>query len=525
MEWDNKPSDLTLARAKQSIKKERTFLSGDDSDVSYSERLILTRNGEKTIYDAAAPCNRCGICAAVCPSYKATKKENMSPRGRCQLTRLLKEYRISSPEKALNEAIGSCLLCGACENICHASIPIPEIVMELRRHYLKRRTNLITRLGLRLLLDHPKIYSFWIKTCLILLNLRLSWLAKILGMPYLLAMSRERFDEMGFVPPVRSGLDILRPQYQNPPKHSVKWVYFASCATNYLMPQAAVDAVELIDRHEGEGMLAGNICCGFMSYRLGNLDQAREFAKRNIRIFEELRKKHGNKFVVITECSSCASFLKNYEQLFIQDRLEEDIIAESAETVHIVENREGKDSNAVNPSTQENPYSVNEDVSNKKDPENWRARAREFSDAVKDLSEILNVQDFAKIGKCAEEEGQTICFQQPCSISESLKKGRQVENLLEHLSGICFKEFEGNAECCGGDRGNSVVPEKVRHYSEYRKTKALASVQAEIVLSTDPCCIMAMRSCLKKWYPSAQAMHLCSYINRIEKKYRKGRTD
>lgn len=518
---DGAPSDLTLARARQSVKTEGIHPSYDGSsqDTEISERIFITKNGERTIYEAAVPCNRCGACAAVCPSYRTEIKENFSPRGRCQLTRLLKEYRIKKPEEALNEAISSCLLCGACENLCHASIPVPEIMLELRRRYLKQKPGLIRKLALRLKLNHSKIYSFWLKTAFIMLKLRLKWFAKIIGIAPLTGRTQSEFEEMDFNPPLKFASDILK-DYAKPPKHTVKWVYFSSCETNYLMPSAAQATVELLSKHFGEGMMAGNLCCGFMSYRYGNLEEAKNFAKKNIEIFENLRKLHGDKFIVVTDCSSCAAFLKNYEQLFIKEKKEEDFLSENCETVNLISGGEEYDNEeyAV-PVPEKEENDIKNDAA--ENGQEWRKRARDFAEAVRDISELLKPNDFSKISRCAEEDGKNVCYQPACSAIYAQKINAQPVELLTHLCGKSLKDFKDSSMCCGGNRGNIAVPLKITASAEKNKIMSLANAQAEIIVSTDPCCINAINAKAKKWYPSAKACHFSVYVNDLEKRHRK----
>ena len=518
---DNAPSDLTLARAKQSIKKEGDNLFHENAENDYSERILLTSKGEKTVYDAVSPCNRCGACAAVCPSYKAKMKENLSPRGRCQLTRLLKEYRIKQPDEALKEAISSCFLCGACENLCHAEIPVREIVLDLRRHYLKQNPGFLRKIALRLKLNHIRLYEFWLRTAFLMLKLRLPWFAKILGVHSLIGRTPEELRNLVFEPPLKFGTDLLK-NYKNPPKHNVKWVYFSSCETNYVMPKVASATVELLERHEGEGMLAGNVCCGFLSYRMGNIEEAKAFAKRNIEIFEQLRKDHNEKFIIVTDCSSCAAFLKNYERLFIKDKLQEEVLLENAETVQVIKSGKEEEDEYFEIGQNESEYKntpdenqKGEDIAN--DETRWRERARAFSAAVRDISEIFSPSDFSKIEKCDEEEGKTVCYQHSCSAIYSQKISSQPLQLIRHIAGKCLKDFSGSAECCGGTKGNLPVPQDIKDSSIKRKIRSIADAQANIVISTDPCCIHAIQSGLKKWYPQANACHLSVYINEAEK--------
>ena len=68
-------------------------------------------------------CARCGKCLPFCPSFRATLKETLSPRGRVALIQrgLLEPYPFST-----------CLLCGACEEVCPNHLPLLEFFIKAR---------------------------------------------------------------------------------------------------------------------------------------------------------------------------------------------------------------------------------------------------------------------------------------------------------------------------------------------------------------------------------------------------------
>ena len=104
----NSETDIEIVKARRELKS-----ASGEADYVYSklydenQRILLTELGERTVYDAASQCNRCGKCLEICPSYAASRRESMSPRGRNQLVRLLIEDKLSDPE-SLREALDTC---------------------------------------------------------------------------------------------------------------------------------------------------------------------------------------------------------------------------------------------------------------------------------------------------------------------------------------------------------------------------------------------------------------------------------
>lgn len=68
-------------------------------------------------------CARCGFCTFVCPAYLDTLWDSQSPRGKLfQLRNLIKKKETIPKDFAAR--IFKCSLCGACEEICQANIPL-----------------------------------------------------------------------------------------------------------------------------------------------------------------------------------------------------------------------------------------------------------------------------------------------------------------------------------------------------------------------------------------------------------------
>ncbi len=85
----------------------------------------------KLSYDEVAKCNKCGFCLPNCPVYLVEGKESSAPRGRNAITRAVIEERLEwSPE--IEQAIFSCLGCGACTAACFPKVQTKELVFRDR---------------------------------------------------------------------------------------------------------------------------------------------------------------------------------------------------------------------------------------------------------------------------------------------------------------------------------------------------------------------------------------------------------
>ncbi|MDE2313771.1 MAG: (Fe-S)-binding protein [Elusimicrobia bacterium] len=271
---------------------------------------LQTDLGERSTYDAASQCSRCGYCEQSCPTYVATAREPLSPRGRNQIVRLMLEGRVPDKE-SVKEALSTCLLCGACSTACYARVPTADIVLEGRR-MLESEAPLIARILGRLAIRRPRLLAVLLKIGYAFKRAGISRL----GRPFLraaglgaLAEADASMDEA----PREFLSDALgrRPAPENP-----AWFYFAACGPNYVLPRVGLATWAVLENRLGPGRFLNNACCGLLSYNYGTMADARDAAIRAIGRWEAL----GNKDApVVADCSSCADFLKRYPRLFLDD--------------------------------------------------------------------------------------------------------------------------------------------------------------------------------------------------------------
>jgi glycolate oxidase iron-sulfur subunit len=275
-----------------------------------AERLerLLTDLGERSDYDAASQCSRCGYCEQSCPTYVATGREALSPRGRNQLVRLLIEGKLEDPSSA-KEALDTCMLCSACTTTCYAHVPTADIVLEGRR-MLRDKAPWLARAASRLLVSAPRLFDWLLRGAHLAKRLGLAALARPVLRRVLPALA-EAEAHVKEAPLVFLSERLRRRRWGAGPR----WLYFAACGTNYLFPRAGLATVSVLLRQRGEGAFLDAGCCGLVANNYGELADARALAKRVIERAERFPD-----VPVVADCSSCVSFLKTYPQLFVSDK-------------------------------------------------------------------------------------------------------------------------------------------------------------------------------------------------------------
>jgi len=133
-------------------------------------------NRDISFFYAAEKCSGAGVCrksagrGVMCPSYKATRDEKFSTRGRANLLR--RALHSENPKKELNndelkEALDLCLGCKACKKECPASVDMArlksEYLYQTQRNQDQFELWYIKNLGriLRLGSHFPAVFNFF----------------------------------------------------------------------------------------------------------------------------------------------------------------------------------------------------------------------------------------------------------------------------------------------------------------------------------------------------------------------------
>ena len=426
-------------------------------------KTLLTDLGERTLYDAAAQCNRCGYCETVCPTYMLTGRETISARGRNQFVRLLVEGKAKNTRDAA-EALSTCLLCGACTSACYAKVPTADIALEGRRSLSGYGENFFSKIAVETLLKTPNLFALCLKAAYLLKRLGLARLAEsfglydFIGMPAL-ADAQNSVDK----PPLRFASEILKKNQAlaQKGKTSAAWAYFAPCGPNYVFPEVALATVRNLQKYLGDGIFMENSCCGLLAHNYGRLEDAREFAKKNILRYEELTGGLGG-FAVIGDCSSCVAFMKTYEQLFTGDA-------------------------------------------------QWRARAANFAGAVRDILEVIPPGKVKRSQK-ADAAGK-VAYHDSCRACHGQGIRLEPRAVLKKLAAERWRELPESDWCCGGAGAYAFTQSAMSNAILERKLANIASTQADTVVVGATSCLIQINGGLKAAYPTATAVHYSVFLD------------
>lgn len=255
------------------------------------ERKVLLAETKK--------CIRCGLCQAVCPSYRAVRNEAAVARGRNRLIRLLFEDQLTMSHR-LKEDMFACLGCEACQANCPAGVKTPEIVAKLRAEFVAKEGLPFAQVAiLRGLLPHPGRLALAAKT------FRIGQQTKIVS-----AVAKKLPQS------IQGRMKVLPENLPKPLEEQVersfpsdaKIGYFLSCTTNFLNPGLGLDTLKVLKQSGYQAAICtGTLCCGKPQNSLGDQETALEMAIHNIKKLSALPVE-----AIVTDCATCGSALKEY---------------------------------------------------------------------------------------------------------------------------------------------------------------------------------------------------------------------
>eukprot|EP00831_Metopus_contortus_P009093 TRINITY_DN13501_c0_g2_i1.p1 TRINITY_DN13501_c0_g2~~TRINITY_DN13501_c0_g2_i1.p1 ORF type:complete len:498 (+),score=63.62 TRINITY_DN13501_c0_g2_i1:2000-3493(+) len=240
-------------------------------------------------------CILCGKCLEVCPLLNATGREELGPRAKSDLCRVLAENpgRLSEADAA--RLAGLCLGCGRCREVCPQGMDVPLLVAGLRA-------------------AHPDFKSWLWKTWLI--RARQLWApgsraAKLLPKSF-------RSEKLGPMLKMLAGLSggpglapFLTPESFPETYRGERMLLFAGCTAYYVQGRWLLTALRLLGGLGIEVLPGEFACCGSGLKGAGFADESQSMARKNVAVWRDAGRPK-----IAVFCASCLAGLAAYEGCF-----------------------------------------------------------------------------------------------------------------------------------------------------------------------------------------------------------------
>ena len=409
-------------------------------------------------------CIHCGLCLTACPTYRTLKIEPDSPRGRLYLMRGLAEGRIS-PSDPLVGHLDRCLDCRACETVCPAGVPYSRL-LEATRGQLTRRwrtgspLRLLAHWVLRSVL--PNASSVARVTDLLRIGQSGFMAALLASAPARALMPRFAKQGLAMTPKLKArrerALEAVAPRLPagarmesradalvfHPAGTAKGHVAFhTSCIMPAMFPEQNHESVRLM-------VLAGvrvtvpraQTCCGALQAHAGLRRDAKHLAGRNARAFA------AEYDFVVSNSAGCGAALR-----------------EAGHLVH-----DGAEAGA----------------------------AAQLSSRTRDVAEVLahfNLPAPPAPLRSASDPAKPlrVTYHDACHLAHAQRVREAPRRLLRSLPGVELVQLPNADWCCGSAGVYNLTHPDMADAQLEGKLDAVASVAPEVVVASNPGCLLHMR--------------------------------
>ena len=401
-------------------------------------------------------CMRCGMCLPTCPTYKETFLETASPRGRVALVRKVQEGELDQSGRLL-EYLALCLDCQACASACPCGVNAGELVAEFTCERKEGKgLGFMEELILHQLVPHPDRLETSMVPMRLYQRIGLQKLVRKLGILKMFPKPLERME--GLLPdlparPLRQEINEVTPA-QGTERGTVG--FFLGCVMSLIFSEASRATIQLLSSLGYRVITPRNqVCCGAPNMLGGDLTGLKDAAHTNIDIF----RRYDMDFIV-TDCGGCGAELKKYGH-------------------HL----EG--------------YSP----------------AEGFSSKVRDISEVLALHA-DELRLKLKPLSLKVSYHDPCHIAHCQGIRSQPRELLKLIPGLEYNELEAADACCGSGGTYNIAKPEMADLILQRKLDTVRRSGAEVLVTSNPGCLLQLRKGLADHLPEVKIMHLTEVLAR-----------
>ncbi|MDJ0816688.1 MAG: (Fe-S)-binding protein [Desulfobacterales bacterium] len=405
-------------------------------------------------YDEISQCNKCGFCQVACPIFRSTGHESGVARGRLALLRALIEGRLDW-DKELEEPLYDCLGCGACTSNCFPAVPTSDLVVKARSEYLEKVDRKpVHQMLFDYLLPYPRRLHLAARAVALGKNTGISRMARALGLLRIFGRDFSRAEDIIEKLPPLPFRDRFKPGVYEGTGESLRVGYFVGCGVDVIQQEAGEATLQLLKKVAKSVTLLNNCCCGLPAQSYGDLDAAKKLAGKNLDILAS------DEFdAIVTDCSSCASFLKKYPEIFADD--------------------------------------------------DRRGQAEKAASRFKDMVELILTNKPVSV---SPENPVVATYHDPCHASRGQGISSEPREILKSVKGLEYREMPEADWCCGGAGSYALSHYDLSQRVLDRKMENLKSTGADMLVTSCPACMIQLSYGIRRHELKTKVCHISQVV-------------
>jgi glycolate dehydrogenase iron-sulfur subunit len=402
-------------------------------------------------------CVHCGFCLPVCPTYVLWGQEMDSPRGRIYLMKLASEGAAEMNATWVSH-FDSCLGCMACMTACPSGVDYGKLI-EATRAQIERKTERPPgeKRHRRFMFENFTQPARLRRMRLPLLAYQKSGLQAIVRSLGLLKLLPKKIQAMEGLLPKLGPKEAVAEVTPAVGTRRRRVGLLLGCVQREFFSQVNAATARVLAA-EGCEVVAPREqpCCGALLVHAGEEAAAVELAKKTIGAFER-----ANVETVVTNAAGCGSNVREYGHLLRDDPA-------------------------------------------------YATRAKAFAAKCKDISEVLTeLEPRAK----RQRLSLRVAFHDSCHLQHAQGVRLQPRALLSNIPGLELAEIPEAAICCGSAGiFNLVQPDAANELGD-RKACLIEPLNADVVATGNPGCILQMQSALARGGQKTPVMHTIQILD------------
>lgn len=387
-------------------------------------------------YQYFLDCVHCGLCTASCPTYLELGDENDSPRGRIYLMRSVTDGRLPLNDEVRGH-LELCLDCRACETACPSGVQYGRLIEPFRVAMeqasdpdSKPAFDWFHRWILFGLFPYPDRMRKAVWPGRVAQATGLLTVAERLG---LLRLLPSRLRQLARMLPPRQRENAQLPELLPAiGRRRARVALFTGCVADAMFRGTHWATARVLQQNGCDVIVPrSQVCCGAIHYHAGNSDPAREFADKNLEVFNRSQVD-----AVIVNVAGCGAMLKDYGHHWHDGRQDE---------------------------------------------------RQQFAGQVRDVHEFLDQLGFIP------PEGEILrraTYHDACHLGHAQKVREAPRRMLAQIPGLEMVELNESEICCGAAGTYNLTQPEMAGRLARRKLDHIRATQADLVLTANAGCLL-----------------------------------
>ena len=405
-------------------------------------------------------CVHCGFCLQACPTYVETGLETESPRGRIALMKAVNEGRISIGP-TVTDHWDLCIQCRACEAVCPSGVPYGRLIeATMAQVERKRKPSAIARAASSLLLrgivPHQGRLALVAKAMRMYRGLGIQAAVRKSGALRLVSKSLAELEMTS--PEVQSRAFKAKGQVIPAVGERRARVALLSGCIMPLVHGPQMDAVTRVLARNGceVVVVADQACCGAIHSHVGDMEMARELARRNVDAFlsEPVD-------AIVVASAGCGARMKEYGHLLEGDGA-------------------------------------------------YSERAASVGGMVRDVHEFLaDLPIVPPKGRLPYR----VTYQDSCHLSHAQRITEAPRELLRAIPGLELVQMADSTKCCGAGGTYAITQREFSLKVLRSKMGNVRATGADILATANPGCVIQLQQGAAQFGPDVQVRYVTDLLD------------